>query len=476
MRLLDNITAKNILVVGDVMLDTYFFGDVKRISPEAPVPVFRKCSERSVLGGAANVASNLVAAGQNVSIMTVIGKDRNGEKLKAIFQEQGINVDLVKALERNTTEKTRFLGGNNQQMFRLDIEDIVPINREDGQTMLAELENSINEYDLILVSDYLKGLLTYEFTQGIVQMARQRNIPVVIDVKDPKIDKYKKAYLLKPNLKELCDLTGRVVSDDHDIIEASEYLKEMCECNYILTTCGAKGMVLVGEDAPYFIESAGHEVFDVTGAGDTAIAYLSACMANGISMKDSVNIANSAAGIQVSKVGTSCVFWHEIREYMSSLTEGAVHKLISGMSVEGFRRNNLGKRIVFTNGCFDILHIGHIRYLQEAAKLGDKLVVGINSDQSVRRLKGDKRPINSELERAEMICALEFVDYVVIFEEDTPLELIKKIKPNILVKGGDYSDTYVIGTNEVKANGGKLVVLPFVEGKSTTNIIKRIQH
>lgn len=250
----------------------------------------------------------------------------------------------------------------------------------------------------------------------------------------------------------------------------------MCECNYILTTCGAKGMVLVGEDAPYFIESAGHEVFDVTGAGDTAIAYLSACMANGISMKDSVNIANSAAGIQVSKVGTSCVFWHEIREYMSSLTEGAVHKLISGMSVEGFRRNNLGKRIVFTNGCFDILHIGHIRYLQEAAKLGDKLVVGINSDQSVRRLKGDKRPINSELERAEMICALEFVDYVVIFEEDTPLELIKKIKPNILVKGGDYSDTYVIGTNEVKANGGKLVVLPFVEGKSTTNIIKRIQH
>ena len=476
MRLLDNITAKNILVVGDVMLDTYFFGDVKRISPEAPVPVFRKCSERSVLGGAANVASNLVAAGQNVSIMTVIGKDRNGEKLKAIFQEQGINVDLVKALERNTTEKTRFLGGNNQQMFRLDIEDIVPINREDGQTMLAELENSINEYDLILVSDYLKGLLTYEFTQGIVQMARQRNIPVVIDVKDPKIDKYKKAYLLKPNLKELCDLTGRVVSDDHDIIEASEYVKEMCECNYILTTCGAKGMVLVGEDAPYFIESAGHEVFDVTGAGDTAIAYLSACMANGISMKDSVNIANSAAGIQVSKVGTSCVFWHEIREYMSSLTEGAVHKLISGMSVEGFRRNNLGKRIVFTNGCFDILHIGHIRYLQEAAKLGDKLVVGINSDQSVRRLKGDKRPINSELERAEMICALEFVDYVVIFEEDTPLELIKKIKPNILVKGGDYSDTYVIGTNEVKANGGKLVVLPFVEGKSTTNIIKRIQH
>lgn len=476
MRLLDNITAKNILVVGDVMLDTYFFGDVKRISPEAPVPVFRKCSERSVLGGAANVASNLVAAGQNVSIMTVIGKDRNGEKLKAIFQEQGINVDLVKALERNTTEKTRFLGGNNQQMFRLDIEDIVPINREDGQTMLTELENSINEYDLILVSDYLKGLLTYEFMQGIVQMARQRDIPVVIDVKDPKIDKYKKAYLLKPNLKELCDLTGRVVSNDHDIIEASEYLKEMCECKYILTTCGAKGMVLVGEDAPYFIESAGHEVFDVTGAGDTAIAYLSACMANGISMKDSVNIANSAAGIQVSKVGTSCVFWHEIREYMSSQTEGAVHKLISGMSVEGFRRNNLGKRIVFTNGCFDILHIGHIRYLQEAAKLGDILVVGINSDHSVRRLKGEKRPINSELERAEMICALEFVDYVVIFEEDTPLELIKKIKPNILVKGGDYSDTYVIGTNEVKANGGKLVVLPFVEGKSTTNIIKKIQH
>jgi D-beta-D-heptose 7-phosphate kinase/D-beta-D-heptose 1-phosphate adenosyltransferase len=214
----------------------------------------------------------------------------------------------------------------------------------------------------------------------------------------------------------------------------------------------------------------------VTGAGDTAIAYLAACMINNFSMRDAVYIANFAAGIQVSKVGTSSVYWREIRERLSCQDEGAIHKLISGRVVEEFRKSNSDKKIVFTNGCFDIMHVGHIRYLQEAAKLGDILIVGINSDASVKRLKGADRPINSELDRAEMMCALGFVDNVVIFEDDTPLELIKKIQPDVLVKGGDYSNEYVVGTDEVEARGGRLVLLPFVEGKSTTNIIKKIQH
>lgn len=471
---LNRINRKNILVIGDVMLDTYYNGDIKRISPEAPVPVFRKKSERSVLGGAANVAANLVAAGQNVSMMAMVGNDENANKLRTLFQESGVNTDLIISLNRRTTEKTRFLANNNQQVMRLDVEDTEALGEEDCKKMLLELAANIDNFDLILLSDYLKGLLTYDFTQGILQLAKRKGIPAIIDVKDPKVDKYEDSYLIKPNLKELRDLTGMPAVSDDEIVEASEYLRKTCNCKYILTTCGARGMVLVGDGDPFFIESVGQEVFDVTGAGDTTIAYLAACMANGILMKDSVTIANYAAGIQVSKVGTSSVYWREIREYLSSQTDELEHKVISGKAVDDFRKNNNEKKIVFTNGCFDIMHVGHMRYLQEAAKLGDVLVVGLNSDASVKRLKGPERPINTEHDRAEMMSALGFVDYVVIFEEDTPLELIKKIQPDVLVKGGDYSNEYVVGTNEVQARGGELVLIPFVEGKSTTNIIKKI--
>ncbi|MGN0351047.1 MAG: D-glycero-beta-D-manno-heptose 1-phosphate adenylyltransferase [Roseburia sp.] len=476
MKNINDICSKNILVVGDVMIDTYYKGDVKRISPEAPVPVLKKTNERSVLGGAANVAANLAAAGQNVSIMAMVGNDSNGDKLKCIFETQGINTELVFSSDRCTTEKTRFLASNNQQVLRLDVEDTTPLGQDESDTMLKSLSEKIDQFDLILLSDYMKGLLTYEFTQGVIRISQEKGIPTIVDVKDPKVEKYKDAYLLKPNLKELQDLTGRIVTTDSEIIEASEYLRSICNCKYILTTCGARGMVLVGEDKPYFIESAGKEVFDVTGAGDTTIAYLAACMVNGFDMRESVDIANYAAGIQVSKVGTSSVYWSEIREHLAGQNKGAIHKLISEKALDDFRNVHKDKKIVFTNGCFDILHVGHIRYLQEAAKLGGILVVGLNSDASVKRLKGPERPINSELERAEMLCALGFVDYVVIFEEDTPLELIKKIQPDVLVKGGDYTNEYVVGTSEVEGRGGKLVLIPFVEGKSTTNIIERIKH
>lgn len=309
---INNIKKKNILVVGDIMIDTYYHGDVNRISPEAPVPVFRKKSERSVLGGAANVAANLVAAGQNVSMMAMVGNDVNGKKLKDIFEKQGINTELILELGRIPTEKTRFLAGNNQQVLRLDVEDTEPISNSDCKLMLDKLSVKIDNFDLILISDYLKGLLTFEFTQGVIQLARIKNKPTFIDVKDPNVAKYKDAYLIKPNLKELQVLTGRSIKSDEDTIEASKYLRNVCNCRYILATCGASGMVLVGDDEPYFIKSVGQEVFDVTGAGDTTIAYLAACMVNGFSMKESVDLANYAAGIQVSKVGTSSVYWKEI--------------------------------------------------------------------------------------------------------------------------------------------------------------------
>ena len=316
--------------------------------------------------------------------------------------------------------------------------------------------------------------MTYEFTQGILQRAKAKDIPAIIDVKDPKVDKYKDAYLIKPNLKELQDLTGITVETDDEIIEASRKLRTPCNTKYILTTCGARGMVLVGDDEPYFIESVGKEVFDVTGAGDTTIAYLAACMVNGFDMKDCVDIANYAAGIQVSKVGTS-VYWKEIREHLANEEDATSHKILTGKAVFTFRADNIDKKIVFTNGCFDILHVGHIRYMQEAAKLGDILVVGLNSDESVKRLKGPERPVNNQDDRAEMLSSLEFVDYVVVFEEDTPYELIKKIQPDVLVKGGDYNPDNVVGKDIVEARGGELRLLHFVEGKSTTNIINKIK-
>ncbi len=476
MNSLNRIEEKNILVIGDVMLDTYYQGDVSRISPEAPVPIFQKKSEHSVLGGAANVAANLVAAGQITYIMTIIGKDEAGNRLKRIIEKQGIDTSLVFVLDRKTTVKTRFLANNNQQVLRLDIEDLDDITSEVCNNLLRKLELEIKKFDLILLSDYLKGLLTYEFTQGVLQMAKKTNIPAIIDVKDPRIDKYKDAYLIKPNLKELRDLTRMKTSNNEEIIEASKQLRKTCNCRYILTTCGARGMVLIGGDKPYFVESIDQKVFDVTGAGDTTIAYLATCIVNGFDIKESVDMANYAAGIQVSKVGTSTVYWSEIKNFLSDRTKGTSHKLISGKSVDEFRKSHSHKKIVFTNGCFDILHIGHIRYLRKTADLGDILVVGLNSDASVKRLKGSKRPINTELDRAEILCTFGFIDYVVIFDEDTPYELIKKIQPDVLAKGGDYKPDEVVGKDIVEARGGQLVLIPFVKGKSSTKIIEKIDQ
>ena len=474
---LDKIKKKTILVVGDVMLDNYCVGDIKRISPEAPVPVFRKKSERSVLGGAANVAANLVAAGQNASIMSIIGDDECGHILLSLFKEKGVDTQLLETTARQTTQKTRFLAGNNQQVLRLDVEDITPIEKSLCEQLLAKLQLNIEEFDLILLSDYLKGLLTYDFTQGVIRIAKEHHIPVIVDVKDPSVYKYKGATLLKPNQKELHDLTGMPVETDEEIVKAAESLRKQCDNQYVLCTIGAKGMVLVdGGIVPFFLPAEAREVFDVSGAGDTTIAYLAASMANKIDMREAITIANYAAGIQVGKVGTSSVYIHEMREYLANKDTGSFHKILSPASLSTFREENKDKIIVFTNGCFDILHVGHKRYLEQASALGDIFIIGVNSDASVKRLKGPSRPVNSEQDRMEILSALSFVDYVVLFKEDTPYELIKKIQPDVLVKGGDYKPDEVVGKDIVEARGGRLELISFVEGKSTTNIINKINQ
>jgi D-beta-D-heptose 7-phosphate kinase/D-beta-D-heptose 1-phosphate adenosyltransferase len=475
-----NLKKKNILVIGDVMLDTYYSGDVKRISPEAPVPVFLKHGERSTLGGAANVAANLIAAGQSVSMMTIIGEDSYGKTFLQIMKENGIDSTLILSSEsRSTTVKTRFLASNHQQLLRLDVENSDDISKNQEDELIGKLKARISEYDLIILSDYLKGLLTYSFTQNVIKLANENNIRVIVDVKDQKIEKYNGAFLLKPNLKELRDLTSLPAKTISEIVEASKILCENCCVQYVLTTCGNQGMVLANKVGEYSkIDSMQVEVYDVTGAGDTVIAYFGACMANGLDIDKSMLISNIAAGIQVSKVGTSSVFFNEVERYIIEHADKHEnrHKQTAFEDADLIRKYNQDKKVVFTNGCFDILHIGHIRYLQKAATMGDILVIAVNSDSSVKRLKGENRPINNENDRVELLEALSFVDYVVIFDGDTPYELIEVIQPDVLVKGGDYKPDEVVGKDIVEANGGRVELITFVEGKSTTNVIEKIKQ
>ncbi len=472
----NQLKTKSILVAGDVMLDNYFLGDIKRISPEAPVPVFLKKGERSTLGGAANVAANLIAAGQKVSVLSMVGNDEKGQELLALFRNKDINTELIFSDNRRTTVKTRFLAGNNQQVLRLDVEETESISDRICDILLDKLETLIDTFDLILLSDYLKGFLTPRMTQGIIRMAQKHSIPVIVDVKDPDFHKYKDALLLKPNRNELHALTGMPVDTDQEVLEASEQLRKHCGCSFVLTTLGAKGMVLVGDGAPYFVRSVGKEVFDVSGAGDTTIAYVAVCMANQWPIKEAVDLSNFAAGIQVGKLGTSSVTLDEILCTLGKDVRVSSEKILSADDIAIFRKTHKDQRIVFTNGCFDILHIGHKRYLQQAAELGDILVIGLNSDNSVHRLKGQNRPINKEQERAELLSAFSFVDHIALFDEDTPYNLIKQIQPDILVKGGDYTPDQVVGKDIVEANGGKVMILPFVEGKSSTNILKALSN
>lgn len=464
---------KKILVVGDIMLDIYYQGEIDRISPEAPVPVFKHLKDRYVLGGAANVAANIAVAGQEVAVAAVVGNDNNGRKLKSMLHTYGISTEMLAYTDKVTTAKTRFLANNNQQVMRLDDEDIAEITAETENELISLIERRIKEFDIVLISDYRKGLLTYRFTREIIKLSDEAGIKVVADIKDNRNGRYNGIFLIKPNKKELSDILGYELNTDEDIRKAAKDLLDDTECDYILTTLGAKGMLLVEKDNVIAIPSVAREVFDVTGAGDTAISYLAVCLANDYEISDAVRIANVASGIEVGKVGTSQVQVDEIEAYLLDKPEER-KKVITSDNIPNIKKENKGKKIVFTNGCFDILHVGHIRYLNEAKRLGDILIVGVNSDDSVKRLKGDSRPVNTLDDRMELIAALECVDYVISFDEDTPYRLIKELQPDILVKGGDYIKDDVVGGDIVERNGGEVIIIPFVDGKSTTNVISTI--
>lgn len=476
---LNSIKRYKVLVVGDIMIDKYIFGTTKRISQEAPIPILNTDYEKNILGGAANVAYNLKRADQDVSVLTVIGKDANAELLTNLLNEMNIETNLIiKDASRVTTLKTRFIGQNKAQMLRVDNEDTTPISEDISSLLVLKLKQNIDKFDLVIISDYCKGVLTTQNTPELIKIANDANVKVLVDVKEPNYEKYKNAYLIKPNLIELAQITRMPVSNEDEIEMAAMQLLRNTNAKYVLATRGKDGMTLFSDNKKFHVNAILEEVFDVTGAGDTVISYLAVSILNNLDIDNAVKISNYAAGVKVTKLGSYGVTVEDIKNYILKDRNTTNNKKILSIDelTEILKNNDKNNKIVFTNGCFDILHIGHIRYLKEAAKYGDIFIVGVNSDASVKKLKGESRPIVPEEDRMEMLAALDFVSYIVKFEEETPYEIIKKIKPFYIVKGGDYKKENIVGLDIVQSYGGDVIVLPYLKNRSTTNIIRKIEE
>lgn len=463
----------NILVIGDLMLDHYLWGSCERISPEAPVQVVDIAKETTVLGGAGNVINNLVTLGANVSVSGVIGDDSNGKELSVMLKSIGVKTDgLIIQTGRKTSKKSRVIAVS-QQVLRYDRESKDDIEDVSVQKILNSLEKTLFLYDAIILSDYGKGVLTPSLCQGVIKMAKEIGKMVLVDPKGSDYSKYRGAHLLTPNKKEAALAAKIDINSDEALQEALLKLKNECELDISMITLSEDGIAIYDDKVKRF-PTVAKEVYDVTGAGDTVIASIAYSLSAGKSIDESCKFANLAAGVVVGKIGSATVTLSEIEEYEASL-----HKSSSDAHIKTFedidkivsRCKMNGKKIVFTNGCFDILHVGHVKYLQIAKSFGDILIVGLNSDESVRRLKGESRPVNVAEDRAYILAALEAVDYVVPFTEDTPYELIKMIAPDVLVKGGDYEGKDVVGTEFA----GELRLVDFVDGKSTTKTIQKIQ-
>ena len=454
-----------ILVIGDFMIDHYLWGKSDRISPEAPVPVVEVIKEEDRLGGAGNVVNNLLSLGSEVMISTVLG-DESDRMLKLLnaknIDTSGVFIDK----NRKTIIKSRIIASNHQ-VIRYDKESKNSISKKYEEKILSFVKENIDKVDMILLSDYEKGVLTPTLTQNIIDLANSKNKKLIIDPKN-NFYKYQNAYMIKPNKKELSVATKIEINTKEDLLKAGWALKEELNLEYLLVTLSEDGMALFGKE---FIQipTLAREVYDVTGAGDTVLASLGYFLSKNDDLREAMHFANAAAAVVVGKVGSATVTIDEILHYEKNIDNSVEHKIIPFDEVEQLNFKN--KKVVFTNGCFDILHLGHVKYLQKARALGDVLIVGVNSNESVTRLKGPSRPVNDEFDRAYLLASLEVVDYVVIFKEDTPYELIKKIKPDILVKGADYKDKEVVGSDIAK----EVKLIDFVDGKSTTSIIERMK-
>lgn len=465
-----------VLVIGDLMLDRYLWGAVDRISPEAPVPVIRLDHETQVAGGAANVAANLRGLGCEVSVAGVVGADENGHQLMELMKAAGIETAAVLSTgDRPTICKTRILGGR-QQMLRMDVEKSGAFNAELEGRLLSAIDGQITGCSAILLSDYGKGVLSESVCQAIIRRARELSVPTFVDPKGLRYEKYAGCDVISPNRMELAAATSTDQSDLELMLQRGEELRVDLEIGHLVVTLGELGITLLGPTGVEGFPALAREVFDVSGAGDTVIATLAAAVASRLPLEEGIRLANLAAGIVVGKLGTVPITRDELLARVAAESETSQAEKICSFETllkRAAQWRAKGQRIVFTNGCFDLLHVGHLALFEQAKRRGDCLVVALNSDRSVRALKGPGRPIIPEDARAKIVAALPSVDAVVVFDEDTPLKLIRAVRPDVLVKGGDYSEEEVVGGNEMKTWGGKVALIPTVEGSSTTEILKR---
>ncbi len=470
-----------ILCLGDVMLDRFTYCDTERISPEAPVPVLLLRRTQSMLGGAGNVARNIAALGGRAMLLGLLGGDAAGREVEALIgATPGIIDRHVSSRGRPTVCKTRFLAGH-QQLFRVDEESTQDLDPEEEAGLIDAVEAALPDADAVILSDYGKGVLGARVLAAAIERARGRGIPVYVDPKSDDFRRYRGASCITPNLKELALAARLPVANDAELVAAATAVLRAAEAGAILVTRSEKGMVLVEAAGVVHHEAArAREVYDVSGAGDTVIAVLALACASGHTLPQAMRLANTAAGIVVSKLGTATV---ELDELMLELSRDAHDKewhhakyyAVPEAETLVRRWKSRGLVVGFTNGCFDIVHAGHVTLLAAARAQCDRLIVALNGDAGVRRLKGADRPVNGLADRSAVIGALESVDAVISFDEDTPLELIRRIKPDVLVKGGDYTIDGVVGAAEVQQAGGRVVLVDLVAGRSTTRLIDAIR-
>lgn len=470
--------SQQALVIGDLMLDRYLIGSVGRISPEAPVPVVLLKEQNERAGGAANVAANLALLGIKTQLIGCVGQDEEGLRLrKSMAMMQIDTASIITTSERPTIAKTRILGGH-QQMLRLDQESTHAFTDQETQLVLDTIASALKaKPSIVILSDYAKGLLSETVCQQLIANCQQQNIPVLVDPKGQDYNKYKGATALTPNKKETAEACLTTI-DAPDLIEQSILLKNTLDIDFLAVTRGEEGITLIESQAQNIAASA-KKVFDVSGAGDTVIATLAAGLIHALSPLESLHLANLAAGVVVGEVGTVPInknaLVHALSQQLGSTQINKVCDLSALVEkVETWKES--AQKIVFTNGCFDLLHAGHVTYLEAAKMRGDKLILGLNTDRSVSAIKGPTRPVVNEHDRARVLAALESVDAVILFDEDTPLALIKQLRPDIIAKGSDYTAEQVVGGKEVESWGGEIALIDLVEGRSTSNIIKKLNN
>lgn len=476
---IDGFAGARVLCIGDVMLDRFIYGQVERISPEAPIPVVRHDHETIMLGGAGNVLRNLVSLGASAGFAGIIGDDEAGGIITRLTGQQPRCAPyLVVDKGRRSTEKTRYIA-QGQQMFRADKEDARAVGEAARKQLLQIIEQEIPACDLLLLSDYAKGVLADDILAPLMAAAAKAGKRVIVDPKSQNFSRYRSAWLLTPNFKELCTACGYESKTEDEIAHAARTLMKDGDLANMIVTLGARGMLVVpGTGEATLLAAQKREVFDVSGAGDTVIATLAAAIATGQTLEDAAFLANVAAGIVVGRAGTATVYRTDLKTavHTQDVTTGAAKiypQDLAAEQVESWKHDRLS--VGFTNGCFDIVHPGHLALLADAKAQCDRLIVAINSDASVKRLKGESRPVNGEMDRALLLAELRAVDMVVIFREDTPLEVLERLKPDVLMKGGDYTLDQVVGRDLVESYGGRVLTIPLREGYSTTATIAKIQ-